>query len=282
MNTLFRKLRHVLRWSRHDDDLRQEIETHRSLLQAALERDGLGRDDAAHASRRAMGNVTLAVEDARDVWAIRAIDALRHDVRDAVRRLRKSVGFPVVVIGTLALGIGANTSLFSIFNSLILRPLPVRDPASLTLLDSGSWSYPVWQEIDSRASELFDGAFAWSAESFDVEQAGRALRVDGAHVSRRAVIPRPHVLIAQSAAARFRARAAGGRPDGSVRERHSTGGTGYASRAPPSRRGIESRREFGISLRETAADGRRVGQQQQGGGGRWTHASRRPATSRLA
>ena len=61
--------------------------------------------------------------------------------------LRKSPGFSAVVIGTLALGIGANTALFSIFNSLIMRPLPVRDPGSLALLTDGSWSYPVWQEI---------------------------------------------------------------------------------------------------------------------------------------
>ena len=183
MSMLFRWLLHVLRWSRHDADLREEIEAHRTLRQAALERDGLGPDDAAQASRGAMGNVTLAVEDARDVWAMRVLDSVAQDVRAAVRGLRKSAGFSAVVIGTLALGIGANTSLFSIFNSLIMRPLPVRDPGSLALLTDGSWSYPVWQEIRARAADLFDGAFAWSAESFDIAQDGRAVMVDGAYVS---------------------------------------------------------------------------------------------------
>ena len=185
MNTLFRRLLHVLRWSRHAADLREEIEAHRTLRQAALERDGLGPDDAAQASRRAMGSVTLAVEDARDVWAMRVLDGVRQDVRAAARGVRKSAGFSAVVIGTLALGIGANTSLLSIFNSLIMRPLPVRDPGSLALLTSGSWSYPVWQEIGTRASDLFDGAFAWSRESFDLAQGGRAVAVDGAYVSGR-------------------------------------------------------------------------------------------------
>ncbi len=183
MNTFFRRLLHLLRWSRHEADLRADIEAHRALRQDAFERDGLAPEDAAHASRRALGNVALAVDDVRDVWAIRTVDSLWQDVRMALRGLRKSPGFALVAIGTLALGIGANTALFSIFSSLILRPLPVRDPGSLALLTDGSWSYPVWQEIRARASDLFDGAFAWSGESFDVVQNGRAVIVDGAYVS---------------------------------------------------------------------------------------------------
>ena len=185
MKTLFRRLLHIVRWSRHEADLREEIETHRTLRQAALERDGLRPDDAAPASRRAIGNVTLAVEDARDVWAIRAIDSARQDLRDAVRGLRKSAVFSAVVISTLALGIGANTSLFSIFNSLVVRPLPVRDPGSLALLADGSWSYPVWEQIKARETALFGGALTWSDQTFNVSQRGRTASVDGAYVSGR-------------------------------------------------------------------------------------------------
>jgi predicted permease len=185
MNELFRRLVHILRWSRHEADLREELEAHRALRQVALERDGVGRDDAVHASHRALGNLSLAVEDARDVWAMRALDSVKQDVRAAVRGLRKSAGFSAVVIGTLALGIGANTALFSIFNSLIVRPLPVRDPGRLALLRDGSWSYPVWEEIKARETDLFDGAFAWSRESFNLVQGGRAVPVDGAYVSGR-------------------------------------------------------------------------------------------------
>jgi putative ABC transport system permease protein len=183
MTAILRRLLYLLRRSRHDADLRDEIEAHRAHRQDALERDGLAPDAAARASRRAMGNVTLAVEDARDVWAVRALDEVAHDIRAAVRGLRKSPAFAAVAIGTLALGIGANTALFSIFNGLILRPLPVRDPGSLALLADGSWSYPVWQEIGARETELFDGALAWSAQSFDLSQGGRTVLVDGAYVS---------------------------------------------------------------------------------------------------
>ena len=185
MSAFLRYLLYLLRRSDHDADLRDEIESHRAHRQDALERGGLTTTAAAVASRRAMGNVTLAIEDVRDVWIARVLDGARQDVRDAIRGLRKNAGFSAVVIGTLALGIGANTALFSIFNSLIMRPLPVREPESLALLTSGSWSYPVWNEIKARDTQLFDGAFAWSRESFDLAEGGKPVPVDGAYVSGR-------------------------------------------------------------------------------------------------
>src|SRR5215203_5287310 len=121
MSTLLRRLMYFLRRSRHDADLRSEIEAHRAHRKDALERDGLAPDAAAWASQRAMGNLTLAVEDIRDVWVSRAVDQLWQDVRIAVRGLRKNPVFALVAIGTLALGTGANTALFSIFNGLMLR-----------------------------------------------------------------------------------------------------------------------------------------------------------------
>ena len=185
MTTLFRRLRYWLGRSRHDADLREEIEAHRAFSQDAFERDGLAPDAAAHASRRALGNVALAVDETRDVWTIRTIDHLSRDIREALRALRRSPGFALVAIMTLALGIGANTAVFSIFSSLILRPLPVRDPGSLALLTNGSWSYPIWEEIRVRETALFDGAFAWSAQGFDLSPSGQSDPVDGAYVSGR-------------------------------------------------------------------------------------------------
>jgi predicted permease len=185
MIALLRRLLYVLRRSRRGADLHEEMEAHRAHRQDALEREGLAPDAAARASRRALGNVTLAHEDADDVWAVRAIDHVRQDVRAAVRGLRSSPGFAAVAVGTLALAIGANTALFSIFNSLTLRPLPVASPSRLAVLTDGSWSYPVWQQISARATTLFDDALAWANERFDLSGGGATIPVDGAYVSGR-------------------------------------------------------------------------------------------------
>jgi putative ABC transport system permease protein len=141
--------------------------------------------EARQASRRALGQVSLAVEDARDVWIHRGTDAAWHDVRAALRGLQKSPAFACIAVGTLALTIGASTALFSIFNSLLLRPLPVRDPGSLVLLTQGSWTYPIWEAIRRYDGQLFDGVFAWSEQRFDLSAGGTTQLVDGAYVSGR-------------------------------------------------------------------------------------------------
>ncbi len=113
------------------------------------------------------------------------VDELGADLRNGFRQIAWNPGITAVAVLTLALGIGANAALFSIFNSLILRPLPVRDPARLALLADGSWSYPIWNEIRTRETELFDGAFAWSPQRFDLSAGGQTEPVDGAFVSGR-------------------------------------------------------------------------------------------------
>jgi predicted permease len=184
MRTL-RRLLHLLRSSRHDADLREEMETHRSLRQERMERDGVSARDAEDASRRALGNATLSHEDAREAWTWSALDAIGRDLRTVLRGLRKNPGFTLVAVGTLALGIGANTALFSLYNSLSLRTLPVRDPGSLVFLQHGEWTYPIWEAIDRHRDEVFDGAFAWSNEKFDLAQSGETTFVSGAYVSGR-------------------------------------------------------------------------------------------------
>ena len=105
------------------------------------------------------------------------------DVRDAIRSWRATPTVTAVALLSLALGIGANTALFSILYSLVLKPLPVRAPEQLALLVGNDWTNPIWEQIRDRQHELFDGAFAWSRERFNLAPAGRVDPVDGGYVS---------------------------------------------------------------------------------------------------
>src|SRR5215467_14109426 len=111
--------------------------------------------------------------------------ALTLDWRDAYRSLRATPVVTVIALLSLGLGIGANTALFSILNSLVLTPLPVRDPARLIHLTAGSWTNPIWEQIRDRQSQLFDGAFAWSPERFNLSTHGETDFVEGAYASGR-------------------------------------------------------------------------------------------------
>jgi len=111
------------------------------------------------------------------------MSAFRVDLRDAWRSLRATPVVSVICVLSLALGIGANTALFSILNSLLLKSLPVRDPARLVLIDGGSWTNPIWEQIRDRQSQIFEGAFAWSGQRFDLSTQGESDIVSGAFAS---------------------------------------------------------------------------------------------------
>jgi len=105
------------------------------------------------------------------------------DVRDALRSLRATPVVTIIAVVSLALGIGANAALFSILNSLVFKTLPVRDPESLVIVDDGSWTNPIWEQIREHRRELFDDAFAWSATRFNLSDHGATDYVAGAWAS---------------------------------------------------------------------------------------------------
>ena len=101
-----------------------------------------------------------------------------HDVRDAFRSLIATPVVSAVAVLSLALGIGANTAIFSILDSLILRTLPVQEPQTLVIIDRGSWTNPIWEAIRDR-KDAFGGAMAWSTTRFNLAQGGQTEMVDG-------------------------------------------------------------------------------------------------------
>jgi predicted permease len=107
------------------------------------------------------------------------------DWRDAWRSLRATPLVTAIAVLSLALGIGANTALFSILNSLILKSLPVRNPQELVLIGGDEWTNPIWEEIRAHETEVAAGAFAWAADSFDLSQGGATDPANGIWASGR-------------------------------------------------------------------------------------------------
>src|SRR5881227_2937715 len=111
------------------------------------------------------------------------------DFRDAVRALKATPVVSAVAILSLALGIGANTAIFSIVNALMLRALPVREPQQLVQVMTGptraSWSNPLWEQLRERDAQLFAGAFAYTAQRYNLARGGEAQLVNGIMASGR-------------------------------------------------------------------------------------------------
>jgi predicted permease len=121
---------------RLERDLEEELQFHLAKRAEKNRALGLGAEDARVAARRRFGNVTLVKEDCREMWIFTWTETLWRDVRYAARILAKSPGFAAVVILSLALGIGANTAVFSVMNAVLLHGLPYEHPEELVTIFS--------------------------------------------------------------------------------------------------------------------------------------------------
>ncbi|MGB7233473.1 MAG: ABC transporter permease, partial [Candidatus Acidiferrum sp.] len=150
---------------------------------------GMSRKDAAAAARREFGNVTQIESDGRKVWQWPTIESFLDDLRFALRMLRKSPGFAAVAIATLALGIGANTAMFSVVDGVLLSPLKFPDPDRLVMVletnqrfPQDSISYPNFRDWQ-RGSRSFEQMAAYAWQGYDLTNPGTPEHVNGKNIS---------------------------------------------------------------------------------------------------
>jgi predicted permease len=173
------------RGERFDEDLAEEMRLHLDLRAADQQDRGMTPNDAAAAARRQFGNVTRLREMSREAWGWRFLDTLLQDVRYGLRTLAAGKGFTATAVVSLALGIGANTAVFSILNAVLLRNLPVEDPQRLVQLnidDGDIFTNPIWEQVRDN-QQAFAGVLAFSNARFDLADGGESRFVPGLWVS---------------------------------------------------------------------------------------------------
>ncbi len=149
-----------------DEDLDRELRCHLDLETEERQAAGVPATEARYAAQRALGNTLAIKEEMRAVWGWTSVERLVQDIRYAVRLMSRSRGFTVVAVLTMALGIGANTAIFSLVDAVLLRTLPVRDPEQLVALEPYNdraerinFSYQMFERLRIRA-RAYSGVLA--------------------------------------------------------------------------------------------------------------------------
>jgi predicted permease len=162
MPAIWKRVRELFSRNRLDRELNDEVAFHLAQLEQEFRAGGMDDASAKAAAKREFGGVAHTMESYRQERGLQPLENLGKDLRYAARGLRLNPGFTLAAVLSLALGIGASTAIFSLFHTLMMRMLPVRQPERLvSLYRTGAWgrgitSYPAFQALQKR-SDLFDG-----------------------------------------------------------------------------------------------------------------------------
>lgn len=164
---LWQRMMAMAQRNRKENELKAELQFH---LDQAIEenvRRGMSADDARREAQRTFGGVEQVKEAYRDASRLRWLEETRQDMGFGLRLLRKRPGFTLIAVLTLALGIGANTAIFSLVNAALLRPLPIAQPERFVALSNAAtgrlfptFSYPNYKDIQARA-DVFSALIAY-------------------------------------------------------------------------------------------------------------------------
>jgi len=180
LGELGRRIWMLLRRRQVDADLEEEMRLHVELRAQQKTQTGLSPEDARHAAARRFGNPTLVKERSHNSWGWQWLEYFLQDIGYGLRAMMRTKGITLVALLSLALGIGANTAIFSLLDAVMLRSLPVQKPQELVLFGNGSaagstdglpsgslklFSYPFYREI-SRKNEVFSGMTAVDSLEF--------------------------------------------------------------------------------------------------------------------
>jgi putative ABC transport system permease protein len=180
IDPLFRRAR--------ERELDAELRAHLELHTDDNIRAGMSPADARRAALRKLGGLDLVKEQYRDRRGLPLLDTLSLDIRYGWRLLLRTPTVSAIVVASLALGIGANAAMFSIFDALLLRSLPVREPWQLAIVNERedrdrSWTNPIWESLRdiNRQRHLFSAAGAWSSVQWDATDSADATQSVATH-----------------------------------------------------------------------------------------------------
>src|SRR5215472_7218443 len=166
LRKLFHRLCASLRRGKIENELERELRFHLEMEVAENMRRGMSEEEARRAARISFGGVEQTKESYRDIARFRWIEDLWQDLHYGARMLLKNPGFTIIAVLALALGIGANTAIFSVVNWLMFQQLPVKEPRALIYLgfDQGGplqndsqFSFPEYRQITEESGAVFDG-----------------------------------------------------------------------------------------------------------------------------